>query len=293
MTQPPGFLTLTADDYHADLLGDDGPPSLSASIASILVNASPAHARAQHPRLNPDYARDEQKKFDLGRAAHQVLLEGNASVAIVEEANWTTKAAKEARGWARENGLTPLLREQWEGVEAMVAAAREQLAGFDLSPVPFTDGRPEQTIVWSEPNGVTCKARIDWLHDDLSAIDDLKTTSRSANPASWTRKTLYNIGADVQAAFYLRGMERLTGKRPDWRFVVVETFAPFALSVISLGPDVLELANAKVDYAVETWARCLESGEWPAYPQRVCWAEAPAWELSRWLEKEAREEIAA
>src|SRR6266540_4263714 len=104
------------------------------------------------------------------------------------------------------------------------------------------------------------------------------------------RGTLYSIGADVQVAFYLRGLERLTGKRPEWRYVVQETFPPFALSVISLGPDVLELANAKVERAITLWAECLDSGEWPAYPRRVCWAEAPAWEMSRWLEKEAREE---
>jgi hypothetical protein len=75
--------------------------------------------------------------------------------------------------------------------------------------------------------------------------------------------------------------------------VVQETFPPYALSVISLGPDVLELANAKVQYAIEKWEDCLSRGSWPAYPMRICWAEAPLWELSRWLEREAREEEAA
>jgi hypothetical protein len=189
--------------------------------------------------------------------------------------------------------LTPLLAADWENVQAMVGAAWVQLENFGLDPHAFKAGKPEQTITWTEPNGVCCKARIDWLHDDLSAVDDYKTTSRSANPETWTRNTMYSIGADIQVAFYLRGLEALTGKRPEWRYVVQETFPPYALAVVSLGPDVLELANAKVDYAIEKWASCLASGEWPAYPMRICWAEAPAWELSRWLEREAREEIAA
>ncbi|MCZ7538275.1 MAG: PD-(D/E)XK nuclease-like domain-containing protein [Acidimicrobiia bacterium] len=87
----------------------------------------------------------------------------------------------------------------------MVAAAREQLAELDVDPLPFTEGKPEQTIVW-EDGGATCRARIDWLHTDGTAIDDYKTTSKSADPESFTR-TLFSMGYDVQAAFYLRGLE--------------------------------------------------------------------------------------
>ncbi len=296
VARPPGFLTLTADAYHADALDANDPhgqPALSASIANILLNASPAHAKAAHPKLNPDYKPREESKFDIGRAAHQVMLEGNASVVVVPADSWRTKDAKHARDLAREAGMTPLLEADWEGVQAMVAAGREQIADLvDIDPIPFTDGTPEQTIVWAEPNGVRCKARIDWLHTNGN-VSDYKTTSASANPDRWTRNTLYTIGADVQVAFYLRGLERLTGKRPAWRYVVQETFAPYALSVVSLGPDVIELANAKVDYAIKLWADCLAVDEWPAYPRRVCWAELPAWEEQRWLAREAREEMAA
>jgi hypothetical protein len=292
MTRPPGFLQISASDYHADLLGDDGHPSLSAGLASIIVNASPAHARAQHPRLNPDFKPREEARFDLGRVAHQVMLEGNANIVEVDAIDWRTKDAKTAREWARENRMTPLLTADWENVQAMVEAGRKQLAEFDIDPIPFTDGTPEQTIVWSEPNGVCCKARPDWIHTGNVAVSDYKTTSRSANPESWARSTLYTIGADVQVAFYSRGLERLTGVRPEWRYVVQETFPPFALSVISLGPDVLELGNAKLDRAIEIWARCLETNEWDGYPRRVCWAAAPAWEVTRWLEREAVEAAA-
>ena len=296
MTQPPGFLTITAAEYHSDVFGEaDRQPALSAGIASILINASPKHAWAAHPRLNPDFKPREEGKFDIGTAAHKLLLEGVENVVVVEADDWRTKAAKETRDLARASGMSPLLEREWEAVKAMVDAAREQFGAFglDLEPLPFTEGKPEQSIMWHEPNGVCCKARIDWLHDDHSTVDDYKTTSRSASPDTWTRSTLYSIGADVQAAFYLRGLERLTGKRPAWRFVVQETFPPFALSVISLGPDVMELAEAKVDYAITKWVECMTRDEWPAYPMRICWAEAPAWEMSRWLEKEGREEMAA
>src|SRR4051812_22987943 len=108
MTQPPGFLTLTSDQYHGDLLGDGGPPTLSASIANILINASPAHARSQHPRLNPDWQREEEEKFDIGTVAHALLLQGKREadeiVEVVLADDWRTKIAKEARAEARAAG---------------------------------------------------------------------------------------------------------------------------------------------------------------------------------------------
>jgi hypothetical protein len=136
---------------------------------------------------------------------------------------------------------------------------------------------------------VWCRGRIDWLHDNLSAIDDLKTTTRSAHPEAFA-KNLYSYGCDVQAAFYLRGIQALKGSAVsgmmDWRWVVVETSPPYGLSVIEPGPAVLELADAKVDAALKLWADCLERDSWPGYPTRVATAELPAWEEARWLQRE-------
>lgn len=283
---------IPAGRYHADEFGEQ--PSLTAGIACTLLNASPLHAWTQHPRLNPHWEPREEQKFDLGRVAHQVLLEGNSVVSIVPADDWRTASAKDARDWAREHELTPLLEKDWLRVQAMVEAAREQLEAWPDGPVPFTDGKPEQTLIWAT-NGVHCRARIDWLRDDLTYIDDYKTTSASANPERWTRTTLYSIGADIQVAFYLHGMDVVTGrdKRPEWRYVVQETFPPYALSVISLAPSVIELANDKIAHAIAVWRNCLERDEWPAYPHRVCWAELPPWQETAWLEREAREELAA
>jgi hypothetical protein len=171
----------------------------------------------------------------------------------------------------------------------MVEAAWSQLEDFD--PVPFTDGEPEQTLVWQEDD-VTCRARLDWLHNIGSRqgiVDDYKTTARGAEPASWIRSSLFGNGYDVRAAFYLRGLERVTGKTGWFRWIVQEKQPPYALSVISPGPDVLAVADAKVEYAIKRWRECLQADEWPAYPREVCFAELPPWEEARWLEREARE----
>jgi hypothetical protein len=277
-------LDLSAADYHADPAEQ---PSLSASIANLLLTSSPKHAWTAHPRLNPDFKRTEDGKFDIGTVAHALLLNQHVDCLIVEADDWRTKAAQQAREQARSIGAIPILRKHHDAVLAMRLATTEQLANVDVAPPLFTDGKPEQTLIWQE-DGVTCRARLDWLRDDHTAIDDYKTTSASAHPERWTR-TLYTIGADVQVAFYLRGARAALGSEPAFRYVVQETSPPYALSVVSLSPAALELAQAKVDHALAVWKRCLADDDWPAYPERVCFAELPPWEEARWLEREARE----
>jgi hypothetical protein len=283
-------LDLTADQYHADATGE--VPTLSASIARILCAKTPAHAKAAHPRLNPNYERKVEDKFDVGTAMHSLLLQGVDLVHICHYDDWRKAEAREARDEARAHGRIPLLAKQWDEVARMLDAVRDQLNQWPSSPKPLETGTPEQTIVWNE-DGVMCRARLDWLSGDGLLIEDLKTTSASADPQAWA-KTLYGMGADIQAAFYIRGVQAVYGHTfVDFRWLVAECFPPYAVSVVNLAPSALALANERVDYAVETWRRCLESGEWPAYPQRVASVSPPAWVEAQWLERQAMAEVAA
>jgi hypothetical protein len=281
---PRGVLTLPADEYHADPCEQ---PSLSASIAHVICSQSPAHARAAHPKLNPDRVREESERFDVGNAAHTILLEGVDRLAVIDFPDWRTTAAKEARDQARADGRIPLLAKVLVEVDAMVGAVLEQLDAHSATPALFKAGTPEQTLVWEEPGGVICRARLDWLRDDRKTVDDLKTTSRSASPEAYSR-ALFGVGGDVQAAFYIRGVQELTGETPEFRWCIVETSPPYALSVVAPDPAVLTIGRKKVEFAIELWRRCLATNVWPAYSNEVAYAELPPWEEARWLEKELR-----
>ena len=280
------ILTVTASCYHADTVADQ--PTLSASIAKILVTQSPLHAWTQHPRLNPYFVREEDDKFSIGVVAHAVLLEGVDALNVVEVCefdSWRSGDAKAAKEASRAAGKIPLLGKHYFDVLQMVDAARKQLDAHEASPPLFRHGKPEQTIVWDEA-GVSCRARLDWLHDDHSVIDDLKSTSVSAKPDAFER-TLYNMGYHVQAALYRRGVCAVTGVEPEFRFAIVETSAPYAVSVLTPGPDMLALADAQVDYAINLWRDCLANDSWPGYSTRVATAELPAWAESQWMERSA------
>lgn len=285
-----GILDVSAEQYHADRVAD--VPTLSRSIATILCQQSPLHAWTAHPKLNPNFAPDDDDKFDIGTGVHDLFLVGADRIQIINADNYRTKAAQEEKYKARVEGKIPLLAHQAGDVYQLHEALKRQIGEHTAEPALFSDGKPEQTITWDE-NGVTCRARLDWLRDDHTAIDDLKTTSRmgGANPESFARN-LYTTGYDIQAAFYTRAVEAATGVTPVFRFTVIETEPPYAMSVVQLGSAAITLARKKVDYAVSLWRHCLDTGVWPSYPTRTAFADLPAWEETRWLEKEEREMVA-
>lgn len=286
-----GIHDLNADAYYADELSDE--PTLNATVAKLLIHASPRHAWQQHPKLNPAYQSKAEKRFDVGSAAHEIfLLDNTEKVAVVEAADWRSKAAQAARDQAREEGKVPLLADQWTDVYAMLDALRLQIPGLELDPPMFLDGKPEQTIVWTDKYGVRCRARLDYLHDDYRAVDDLKTCKGSAGPWSWAARTLWGMHAEIQAALTVRGIKKLTGVDTDFRFLAVETSPPYGICPVRLSPAAREMADHQVDRALLKWSRCLESDIWPSYPPVIVDAEPPGWAEQRMWDAEAWDEAA-
>lgn len=285
-----GIFDTPAGEYYADAIGD--APTLNPTVAKILIRDSPLHAFTAHPKLNKDYRPSVDRKFDVGSAAHELFLLGNdEKVKPINAADWRTKAAQNDRDEARAHGQIPLLEHEWQRVKAMLDALREQVPHLDADPAMFVDGKPEQTLVW-EDQGVWCRARLDWLHDDHSAVDDLKTTKASASPYAWTRTTLWNIGADIQATMTIRGLKAVTGRDVPFRFLAVESTPPYAMCPVALAPAALELANRKIDRALALWRDCLETDFWNGYPQQICYAEPLAWHEAQLLEREVLDEEA-
>ena len=277
---------IPAVQYHADEVGVP-LPTLSCSIAKILLNQTPAHARLAHPKLNPDYeGGDKATRLDIGTACHALLLEGIDSVAVCEFADWRTKAAQEARDVARLEGKIPLLAKQYETVQKMSKIAKKSAfdAGFDLS-----TGKPEQTVIWQD--GETwCRARPDWLSDDRKLILDYKTTELPS-PKAWMR-AMVGLGYDVQDEFYRRGVHSSTlGNKlcalPDFVFMVQQTFDPYGVFFVECSNTMREIASVKVDKALAIWSACMKNDVWPCWSQDIHEAEATAWQLAE------AEEIAA
>lgn len=265
-------LELTSDQYHADDTGP-GDPSLSSSIARRLLNQTPAHAKAAHPRLaDIPVQRKDSAAMVMGTAVHQILLKDDR-IEVLDFADFRTKAAQEARDETIALGRTPMLAHLWDRANETADAIRE--ACSSLKPVPFTAGQPEVTIVWDE-NGARCRARLDWLRDDHTIIWDLKCTSRSADPRTFERQ-LWSLGYDVQAAFYVRAVEAAFHVTPTFEWIVAETDPPYGVTRHSLSAEAMYQAGAKVDMAIQVWNDCLKTDRWPGYDDGLNVVHPPAW----------------
>jgi hypothetical protein len=266
-----GIHNLSAEVYHADPCVK---PSLSSSIANVLLQQSPLHAWMAHPRLNPNFTREVDSRFDLGSAAHTMLLERDESkVVIVEADDWRTKAAREARDTAQANGQYAILARQYADVQKMVQAAHSYIQTTELRGILDT-GIPEQSLVWQEGD-VWCRARPDLLSADRRIMVDYKSTD-SASPSVFIRQ-IPRMGYDVQAEFYLLPEEM---KDTTFVFLAQEISAPYSCSLIALSNAYREVGRMKTMRAIALWQQCLESNRWPAYPTSICYAEPTAYQLA-------------
>lgn len=286
----PGVYTMPAVEYHADPCPT---PSLSSSIARILVQDSPLHAKGAHPSLNPNYVKpDDKRHLDAGSMCHALMLEGEDRAYIITATNkegetvtdYRTKAAQQERDEARAAGKYPVLAHEMPEIHAMMQACREQILESDV-PDAFTNGKAEQVLVWQEFNGVWCRARADWIMAERPEIQDYKTGAMSMHPKQFEKRIVAN-GLDIQEAFYRRGFRAVFGVDPVFRFIAQENFAPFALSVNSLSPSLRTYGEERVQYAISEFGKCLQSGRWPGYPTYICAAELTPWDDRAWQERE-------
>jgi len=280
-----GIYTITEDKYHADPCNK---PSLSASIATVLLGRSPHHAWLQHPRLNPYYKPTRKHEFDVGTAAHALFLEGeDKKLCILEFDNFRTKEAQSQRDEAYSNNLTPILTKEYAGIQQMVDVAKQFIETTELAGI-FKRGKAEQTIIWKEDNGIWCRGRVDFLPDDKRMFLDYKTTT-NAEPNYWIKS--HAIDNLIQAAFYAQGLYQLFKINSVPVFLVQENTPPYDCSLIGLSESFLDIGRKRVERAIKLWAECLKSDKWDSYSHQVHYAEPPQWALYEFEQELLHEEM--
>lgn len=278
------------DMPSADYFQDPAPsPSLTQSLAKVLIDRSPWHAWSQHPRLNPAFEPDDATRFDIGNVAHKLLLGRGKELEVIDADDWRTKAAKEARETARTQGRLGVLAPQYARAEEMAIAARSQLSSAGLLDL-FEDGASEVVIAWNEGD-LWMRSMIDRLSSDRRVLWDLKTTAASAAPHAVSAR-MVDTGWDVQGAMHERGLDVLDQENVGRRrhlFLCQEDQEPYALTVCELSESVLTLGRKRLAVAIDIWARCTRAGRWPGYPTEIVVPDYPEWAEARWLQREETE----
>ncbi len=289
----PGLYVMSEAWYHADPCER---PSLSCSLAKYALplgsgTGTARHLWQNHPRLNPpDPAEaDDSHRFDLGSVFHTLVLGKGEQIEVIPAKDWRTTAAKEARDRALALNRQPVLKEQFERAQVMLAAARPQIAMREDLARAMAAGQPEVVLVWIEQvadiGEVWCRCKLDWLPNEGRIFPDWKTTGASASPDAYGR-TYFDIGADLQDAFYRRGIRAVLGRQAELAFAVIETSAPHCLMMHSTAPSSLAMAERKIAYVLRLFGACLAEGVWPGFPVETAYQDAPPWAEKRWTDLE-------
>jgi hypothetical protein len=278
--------------------------AVSAGVICRLLEASPAAARFDSP-WNPERVVDSSKEQDVGSIAHAIFLEGSRECCeVIDPAahpnedgkgfakGWTNKSIKAARDRAKAAGKIPVLKHAMPDIEALAGAARAFVDSLkEEEPAIYSmflpaGGHSECVVIWEEA-GTPCKMRADRISADLGVICDYKTTSSSAAPAQFGRTQLVGMNYYVSASWYRRGIRALTNGSVDpvYVFLAGESARPYFHSLIGCAPSLAALGDEKVGEGLRRWQECERTNEWPGYPRRVAWVDAPAYERIQWDER--------
>ncbi len=270
--------------YHSDNFFE--VPTLSRSIAAVLLDEAPIHAYHAHVRLGGaltatvDEEEETTPAMDFGSLGHKMLLGRGADVAVGEWKNWQTNAAKDFRKQARADGKIPVLRKVYDRGCAMKFGVLQELKRLGLIE-QFEAAKPEVVCLFEE-SGVKQRCMFDRLLVDggRARVFDLKITD-SAAPKACERQ-IQNMKYDLQDRFYTTGLERtlpeLAG-RVDFTFLFCENKFPFVVTPVELDGAFRTNGTAKQCHAFAIWEKCMRLNQWPSYVDQTYKASPKEWAL--------------
>lgn len=271
----PGVYGIPVNDYHADPVAGG---SLSSTGARKLLPPS-CPAKFKHWLDNGD---PPKREFDLGHAAHKLILGVGPELVVIDADNYKTKAAQSTRDAAYAAGAVPLLVAEHQQVLGMaIAVANHPIAG----PL-FRQGTglPEQTLVWFDHEfQVWRRALLDWLRPRPAPgrrliVPDFKS-AHAADKVSIS-KAIDNHGYDQQMAWYLDGVQALGlagDVEPAALLIVQEKTPPYLITLVQLDDVALERGRLRNRLALDEYRRCLATDAWPGYAESVIEVGLPPW----------------
>ena len=221
----------------------------------LLKSPAKFRYRLDHP--------EHKDVFDVGSAAHKLVLGVGAPIVVVDADSWRTKAAKAEADEARKRGELPVLPKELEQIKGMAAALADDP---DASEVLGQAGRVEVSCFWPDPvTGLMLRCRFDKLPDPpedgvLVVPVDYKTTA-SLDGCAYS---VEDFGYHQSAALYediLVGLGYCEAVR--FVFVAQEKSPPYFPGVFALSPEYVQLGRDMNRAAIDLWVWCNETGEWP------------------------------
>lgn len=258
------YENLPADDYFA----------IEAASNSGLkdVRRSPAHYKLREPGTGDTRAKQ------IGSAIHMALLEPDLFAKTYHVAEADDRVSAYYKGLAKDlGGAVVLTRPESRRIIGMqrAAYANKRFAGYMKRA-----GRNELSIVTKDPEtGVPIKCRFDRMGDSLFALDVKKCQDARGDKFA---KSISDYGYYMQIPFYEHVWFCETGERlKEFPLIAIEEDSPHGVICHDLDEIALELGRIHYRKALDTYARCLDSGVWPAYED-----ESEVTSVTSWMANE-------
>lgn len=262
------YPNLPADRYHADPV--PGGSLSSTGARKLLAPSCPAIFKYEQ-----DHGQQPKKVFDLGTAAHKLVLGDGPELVVVDRPRWDTNEVKAQLVKIRAAGNVPLKQHELDQVNTMADALRNHPeTGPLLDPA---SGAPEQSLFWEERAlGITRRARIDWLRHDGIVVDYKTCKSADLDAIS---KAVHEHGYHAQADWYLDGLKALgyADDNTPFFFIFQEKTAPYVVTVVRLDNLAMRIGHDLNQAAMQLYANCRAADYWPGYSDTTEIVSLPAW----------------
>jgi hypothetical protein len=178
------------------------------------------------------------KCMDVGSACHAAILEPHAELVVeIPDSVLASNGAKSGNKWKEfkeeHDGRILLKAHEAENVRRVRDAVyKHPIAGRLLR----SNGPTEESVFWTcGVTGLKRKLRYDKFTDGF--LIDLKTTE-DCSP-HWFAKTAANFDYEIQASFYVDGIQQTTGEEPTFVWIVASVNPPYPVRVYRLSPACL------------------------------------------------------
>lgn len=236
-------------------------------------------------RYYKDNPEEPTPSLIFGQLFHAMALQPETvkdQFAIVPIIDRRTKAGKEAFAEFEKmsEGKTIVTGEMAQLASEMCAALMN-----DPNAKMLLDGVKESEFFWvDELTGEECKCRTDVLTKvrDLNIIVDLKT-AESAATENFTRDAV-KYGYDFQSAMYKTGVEKNTGDKYLFVFVVIEKKPPYAINILQADELFIRRGYDVFRELIGIYHDCKITNRWYGYLGKFNQINSLA--LPAWLAKE-------
>lgn len=188
---------------------------------SELKNLAKCPLYYKYKKENPCEATEAMK---FGRMAHSYILEPEK---FKKEYFVTPKITRRGKTWEELKEKAGKKEIVFEEDLGNTKGMRDMLLKLEFFKDSLDKSAKEVSVFWKDNDvGIDCKARVDGYSSHLNILYDLKTTRDCLSSAF--KRQFFSLRYQIQAAFYMDGVAKVTGKMPQgFILFAVEKEPPF------------------------------------------------------------------